>query len=109
MQPVTLGVDAGAKVIGLSASTDKAELYASEVKLRTDVIDLLSARRELRRARRSRKTRHRALRFDNRVERLSAAVSCKKLMLLEKRKTFLTQLIKESAIPPATKVAGFLA
>ncbi len=67
VQPVTLGVDAGAKVIGLSASTDKAELYASEVGLRTDVVDLLSTRRELRRARRSRKTRHRAPRFDNRV------------------------------------------
>ena len=32
-QPVTLGVDAGAKFIGLSASTDKAEHYASEVEL----------------------------------------------------------------------------
>ena len=66
-QPVTLGVDAGAKFIGLSASTDKAEHYASEVELRKDVVDLLSARRELRRARRHRKTRYRAPRFDNRV------------------------------------------
>ena len=39
----------------------------------------------------------------------SAGVSYKKLVLLEKRKTFLTQLIKENAIPPATEVAGFLA
>ena len=66
-QPVTLGVDAGAKFIGLSASTDKAEHYASEVELRKDVVDLLSARRELRCARRHRKTRYRAPRFDNRV------------------------------------------
>ena len=67
VQPVKLGVDAGSKFIGLSASTDKAELYASEVELRTDVVDLLSSRRELRRARRNRKTRYRAPRFDNRV------------------------------------------
>ena len=66
-QPVTLGVDAGAKFIGISVSTDKAEHYASEVELRKDMVDLLSARRELRRARRHRKTRHRAPRFDNRV------------------------------------------
>ncbi len=63
VQPVTLGVDAGSKSIGLSASTDKAELYASENELRTDVVDLLSTRR----ACRPRKTRHRAPRFDNRV------------------------------------------
>ena len=67
VQPVTLGVDCGYKHIGLSASSAKAELYASEVELRQDITDLLSARRELRRARRSRKTRYRAPRFDNRV------------------------------------------
>ena len=39
-QPVRLGVDAGSKYVGLSASTEKTELYASEVVLRTDVVDL---------------------------------------------------------------------
>ncbi len=66
-QPVSLGVDAGYKHVGLSASTEKAELYASEIELRQDITDLLSARHALRRARRSRKTRYRAPRFDNRV------------------------------------------
>ena len=42
-QPVSLGVDAGYKHVGLSASTEKAELYASEVELRKDITDLLSA------------------------------------------------------------------
>ena len=65
-QPVTLGVDAGAKHIGLSASTKRKELYSADVELRTDVVDLLSTRRELRRGRRSRKTRYRKARFDNR-------------------------------------------
>ena len=66
-QPVSLGVDAGYKHVGLSASTEKAELYASQVELRQDITDLLSARRALRRARRNRKTRYRAPRFDNRI------------------------------------------
>ena len=44
-QPVSLGVDAGYKYVGLSASTEKAELYASEVELRQGITDLLSARR----------------------------------------------------------------
>lgn len=66
-QPVTLGVDAGYKHVGFSACTEKAELYASEVELRQDITELLSARLALRRARRNRQTRYRAPRFDNRV------------------------------------------
>ena len=63
-----MGVDAGAKHIGLSASTVKHELYAAEIVLRTDITDLLSTRRELRRSRRGRKTRYRKPRFLNRVK-----------------------------------------
>ena len=66
-QEVILGVDAGSKTIGMSASTTKEELLSAEVKPRNDVVDLLSARREFRRARRNRKTRYRKPRFDNRV------------------------------------------
>lgn len=66
-QPVSLGVDAGSKVIGLSATTEKKELFASEVVLRDDIVKLLSVRREFRRARRNRKKRYRAPRFNNRV------------------------------------------
>ena len=66
-QPITLGVDAGSKFIGISASTKRAELYASEVVIRNDITELLSTRKELRIARRGRKTRYRAPRFDNRV------------------------------------------
>ena len=67
-QPVVLGVDAGSKTIGLSASTEKQELFAAEVKPRNDVVNLLSTRREFRRARRNRKTRHRMPRFNNRIK-----------------------------------------
>ena len=59
-QPITLGVDAGYKHVGLSATTAKEELLASEVELRQDVTGLLSDRLALRRARRNRKTRCRA-------------------------------------------------
>ena len=67
-QPVTLGVDAGSKHIGLSASTEKRELYSAEVTLRTDITNLISTRRELRTARRNRKTRYRKPRLLNRVK-----------------------------------------
>ena len=65
-QDITLGVDAGSKHIGLSAATDNKELYAAEVELRNEIVDLLSTRRENRRTRRNRKTRYRKPRFDNR-------------------------------------------
>ncbi|MGF6375049.1 hypothetical protein M2140_000083 [Clostridiales Family XIII bacterium PM5-7] len=66
VQEVILGVDAGSKVVGLSATTEKEELYASETQLRTDIVGLLASRREQRRGRRHRKTRYRAARFSNR-------------------------------------------
>ena len=66
-QPISLGVDAGSKTIGISATTNNKELYASEVTLRNDVVELLSVRRQNRRTRRNHKTRYRAPRFDNRV------------------------------------------
>ena len=65
-QPITLGIDAGSKTVGVSATTEDKELYAAEVQLRSDIVDLLSTRREYRRARRNRKTRYRQPRFNNR-------------------------------------------
>ena len=65
-QPVTLGVDAGTGHVGLSATTEKTELFAAEVTIRRDIQELLATRREARRTRRFRKTRYRAPRFDNR-------------------------------------------
>lgn len=68
-QKVTLGVDSGSKHIGLSVTTKNKVLFESDVELRNDIVDLLSTRRELRHSRRSRKTRHRKPRFDNRRRR----------------------------------------
>ena len=65
-QEVSLGVDSGSRHIGLSATTKDKVLFESDVELRNDIVGLLSARRQNRRARRSRKTRYRKPRFNNR-------------------------------------------
>lgn len=66
-QPVSLGVDAGSKHIGISATTKDKVLYEADVELRNDIVGLIATRRENRRNRRSRKTRYRKPRFNNRV------------------------------------------
>ena len=67
VEDLALGVDAGSKVIGLSVSTEKEEYYASEVTLRTDIVGLISIKRQNRRTRRNR-LRYRKPRFNNRVK-----------------------------------------
>ena len=66
-QEITLGIDTGSKHIGISASTDTKELYAADVEIRNDIVDLLSTRRQNRRTRRNRKTRYRKCKFLNRI------------------------------------------
>ena len=65
-QEISLGVDAGSKRIGISATTEKQVLYEADVELRNDIVEKLSARREARRTRRNR-LRYRPTRFNNRV------------------------------------------
>lgn len=67
IQPVSLGVDAGSKHIGLSATTKAKVLYEADVELRNDIVSLLATRAELRHTRRNRKTRYRKPRFNNRI------------------------------------------
>lgn len=67
-QDVTLGVDAGYKSIGLSATTESKELYSAEIALRNDMVKLNSERRMYRRSRRGRKCWHRKPRFLNRAK-----------------------------------------
>ena len=66
LEPITLGVDAGSKVIGLSASTKDKEVFVGEYELRDDVSKNITKKREVRRTRRSR-LRYRPARFLNRV------------------------------------------
>jgi hypothetical protein len=58
-QDVTAGVDTGYKTIGVSAVANGKELYAAEVEIRTDIVELNSERSSNRRNRRSRKTWYR--------------------------------------------------
>ncbi len=66
VQDITLGVDAGSKYIGLSATTKDKELFSSEVELRNDVSSKLATRRQNRKTRRNR-LRYRPARFNNRA------------------------------------------
>src|SRR6266705_3168077 len=65
-QEVSLGIDAGAHHLGVSATTEMAVLFEAEVLPRNDIQQLLATRRQFRRARRNRKTRYRKARFLNR-------------------------------------------
>lgn len=105
IQRVSLGVDAGSKHIGISATTESKVLYESEVELRSDITELLSARREMRSARRNRKTRHRKPRFDNRCRRdgwLAPSVQ-------QKVNTHLTVISKVNEILPVAKIIAEVA
>lgn len=99
-QPITLGVDAGSKHIGISATTEDKALFESDVELRNDIADLLSTRRQNRRTRRNRKTRYRKPRFDNRRRKdkwLAPSVQ-------NKVDTHLTVIRKVHEILPITKI-----
>ncbi len=65
-QPVTAGMDTGSKVVGCAAIASGKVLYQSEIYLREDVSKKMEQRRMYRRSRRSRKTRYRPARFNNR-------------------------------------------
>lgn len=67
-QEVSLGVDAGSKHVGLSATTKKKVLFEAQLELRDDIVKKLATRSEFRRARRNRKTRYRKSRFQNRTK-----------------------------------------
>lgn len=80
-QPLTLGVDAGSKHIGISVTSSNKEVYCGQVEPRQDVSKLLDARRKIRRSRRNH-LRYRKPRFNNRVASkhkgwLAPSVECK--------------------------------
>ena len=100
IQDINLGVDAGSKHIGISATTKEKVLFESNVALRNDIVDLLSTRRQNRRTRRNRKTRYRQPRFDNRRRKddwLAPSVQ-------NKVDTHLTVIRKINEILPISKI-----
>lgn len=66
-QEIAIGVDSGAKYIGVAIETNNKIISKGQIELRTDVKDNLSQRRIYRRSRRNRKTRYRKPRFLNRT------------------------------------------
>jgi len=66
-QPVTVGVDMGAKTVGVAAVGNGSVLYQGEVQLRDDIHWRMDRRRRYRRHRRGRKCRYRQPRFNNRA------------------------------------------
>ena len=67
VRPVTLGIDAGSVHIGVSASTEKKELYSAEIDLRSKEMSKLIEKRTEARGKRRYNLRYREPRFDNRV------------------------------------------
>jgi hypothetical protein len=65
-QDIVLGVDIGYQKVGISAISNKQELFAAEVTLRKNIVELLSEKRMYRRNRRGRNHWYRAPRFNNR-------------------------------------------
>jgi len=65
-QEISLGIDAGTKHIGVSATTENDVLFEAEVLPRNGMQELLATRLQYRRTRRNRKTRYRKARFLNR-------------------------------------------
>lgn len=102
VQSVSLGIDAGSKHIGLSATTKEKELYASDVELRNNIVDLISTRREYRRTRRNRKTRYRKVRFNNRVSTKKKGWLAPSIR--QKIETHLTVVDKVHQILPISKI-----
>lgn len=100
-QDITLGVDAGSKVVGLSATTEKNELYASEVILRGDIVDLIATRRQNRRTRRNH-LRYRKPRFLNRVSTKKKGWLAPSIR--HKIDTHLTSVSKVCELLPITKI-----
>lgn len=100
-QDITLGVDAGSKTIGLSATTDDEELFSAEIELRNDIVNLLSTRSESRRTRRNR-LRYRKPRFLNRVK--SKKEGWLAPSIINKIQTHLSVVEKVYKILPITKM-----
>lgn len=116
-QNITLGVDAGSKHIGLSATTKSKELYAAEVELRRKINQapyLVKYFRLFDKVKYQGKEyfifgRRQNGYFDIRTlngEKVNnGSLNCKKIKLLEKRKNYIIE--RREAVPPITKVVGF--
>ncbi len=79
-----VGIDDGAKYVGISVAHENSVVFAGNIKLRQDVPKKMLQRSQYRRSRRSRKLRHRKPRFLNRGKKgwLSPTIKQKKESIL---------------------------
>jgi len=102
-QVLTHGIDAGSSVIGSAVVNSKSEVvYVSEIEVRNDIPKKMERRAMYRRTRRSRKTRYRPARWNNRRNsikrgRLSPTV-------ISKINTHLKEINFVKSILPITKL-----
>ena len=98
-QEVIVGLDTGAVNVGCSAVSKNKCLYASETKLRTDISKKMQRRANYRRTRRTRTTRYRQPRWDNRKSKRQLAPS------LQSKLDSTVKVVKQlSKILPVDKV-----
>jgi len=69
VQDVKMGVDSGAKFIGIAIVSNNKVLIKGTIELRSDIKELLENRKILRRSRRNRKTRYRRCKFKSKTNR----------------------------------------
>jgi len=70
VQNVSIGIDTGAKYIGVAITSEDKVLAKGEIELRDDISDNITLRSILRRGRRNRNIRYRQARFLNRKRKL---------------------------------------
>lgn len=66
IQDINIGIDTGAKYIGIAVTSEDKVLSKGEIELRDDISDNITSRSSLRRSRRNHKTRYRKARWLNR-------------------------------------------
>ena len=98
-QPIAMGVDCGAKHVGIAIVSETRVLAQGAIELRHDVSALLRARCTLRRSRRSRKTRYRRSKFRYHTKRV---YHIKKKQWVKVQQTF-TSPRPEGWLPPSLR------
>jgi hypothetical protein len=96
----TVGIDDGAKHVGVAVVNDKTNevIFKGQIDLRQDVSRLMEQRRHYRRARRTRKSRCRKPRFDNRIGyKIPPSLRCRKDSIIR----FVTNMSKRVKIVKA--------
>lgn len=94
VQLITLGVDAGRKHIGFSATTKTDVLFEAICEEYTETHENLKARKILRGVRRSRKTRYRPPRFNNRKTKKKGWLSPTILHIIQTHETMIAKIHK---------------